>query len=173
MEYKAKRKAWDELLDTNHLDKDISLLRKKNSKARALDYVDRYKVNARGRLHKEILWGLLDNATVPEIQKNRVGRIVKPGMSPKVATELLLSADKIEKLDYEKEMKPVVKALKVVTKNNKKVTLIEALEVLKAKLKEEKENKAAAPEPGEGGSQEEKKKSNEGGGIPEDKVGQS
>lgn len=53
------------------------------------------------------------------------------------AKEKLLSTDKIDSLDYQKEIKPLVDALKLETADNKKKTLIEALEVFKGTLKGE------------------------------------
>lgn len=49
----------------------------------------------------------------------------------------LLSTEKIDDLDYQKEIKPLVDALKLETADNKKKTLIEALEVFKGTIKSE------------------------------------
>lgn len=53
------------------------------------------------------------------------------------AKEKLLSTEKIDSLDYQKEIKPLVDALKLETADNKKKTLIEALEVFKGTIKGE------------------------------------
>jgi len=53
------------------------------------------------------------------------------------AKEKLLSTEKIGDLDYQKEIKPLVDALKLETADNKKKTLIEALEGFKETIKGE------------------------------------
>lgn len=55
--------------------------------------------------------------------------------SEETAKEKLLSTEKIGDLDYQKEIKPLVDALKLETADNKKKTLIEALESFKKTIK--------------------------------------
>lgn len=55
-------------------------------------------------------------------------------ISEEEAVKKLKSTEKIDSLDYNSEMKPLITALKIQTEGNKKSTLIKALEDYKAQL---------------------------------------
>jgi len=71
----------------------------------------------------------------------KVEKLIIPGVEAKVmeydpltiasAMALLAETEKLESLDYTNQIKPMIKVLKIKTKNRKKATLIKALEDFK------------------------------------------
>lgn len=71
------------------------------------------------------------------VKTDKGGAKVDVEFTEETAKEKLLSTEKIGDLDYKEEIKPLVDALKLETADNKKKTLIEALEGFKETIKGE------------------------------------
>ncbi len=125
MKFAEKKKAYHELQGACHLEADRELLKKKAPQSPALNF----GIIRSGKLQREILWALLDVATVNEITTNR--KPTEQQKYPEPKKEIDMTAVEAEKellaLDLatasQKEMARLARVLKAEVSDFKAVTL--------------------------------------------------
>lgn len=124
-----------------YFEKDAELYSKTLPTSRLIPELARVNQFNKKELDGRMLMEMLDFVTPVEILENRGVLKKKAPKSPPVeltkdeADELL--SRELKDLHYEDKLKPLVKFLKLETENNKKVTLIAALEAYKDSVKAE------------------------------------